>query len=320
MNKKAPILILIAVVLIAVVSFQWRKTSKDSDIALDPQELPESNGNQDRELNRSGSISLSSSLTDASVRWEVRVDRVRNFQLDELSQADIDVLFELLTYEPDQQHQQEDWWVVLNEIMDQLRKTASLHDRFTEAMLSLMSDDGQHEVVRDYAVQHLGLAMMPTSQQSAEQHDFTQAQLQSSFDHFAQVITDPSLQQGSIPGTTLTLLTHLNQTEVAPEILEQTLESLKPWLNETVSGESEASLSVRTTAINSAGDLQIEELTPTIRNLAYDTEEDINIRLNAIAALGQLGEAQDLTHLQSIANSTSKLKFAAKSALNNLQN
>jgi len=199
--------------------------SRESQIASI--EEPFENVKNSRNNKRTRALSLSASLIDEKTRWEVRVDRVRNLDVSGLSSEHVDALFALLDHEPSQTSQkQEDWWIVLNEIMEQLRQEPTLHTRYTEAMLSLINDSSKHEVVRDYAIQHLGLTLMSNSEKSVEKHFFEEQELESIFDSFISVITEPSLQQGSVPGTTLTLLTHLKNEEVAREHIMRTITTI----------------------------------------------------------------------------------------------
>ena len=100
-------------------------------------------------------------LTKPGISWQIKVDQLRRIDPDTLSAKDIDALFELLQHRP-APNQSGAWFVVLNEIMEQIRHHGLGRERIALSFLDLVKDTTAHEVIRDYAVQHLCLWINPS--------------------------------------------------------------------------------------------------------------------------------------------------------------
>ena len=254
-------------------------------------------------------------LLDADIPWQQRLETVKGIESASLSPLDRDYLYSTFSHQP--KANTEDWWVVVNEIMDRLARIDEDSARYTSALLATMNDKELNEVVRDYAVQHLGNYYMPVGESLIRRDSSSLNQV---LETFQQLVTDPELAETSIPGTTLNVIVAMKHQDVEPELISSTVSHLTPWIKQVVTGDSAVPLSTRVTAINSAGDFQLSSLTDTIRTLFNSEDLDPTIRLNAIAALGQLGTSDDLAALEALASSSSKFRFAAQSALKNLSN
>ncbi len=257
------------------------------------------------------------SLTDPSVRWQVRVDMLRRLDAGSLGQEDINTLYSLLKFQP-AADQEENWWVVVNEIMEQMRLQAIAPERYANELLAIIRNPSAPDVLRDYAVQHLGRWCSPRGAKLGHPSERNPAIVRETVDTFAALVTDPSIAHTSIPGTTLMLLVDMKGGGVPEEIINPAIKTLEPWFATTITGNNNTGKITRISAINAIGMLALETFRPDIRSLATNESVDPSIRLNSIAALGQIGEPSDLAALQAIATSDSRLRFAAQAAFRNL--
>ena len=309
--NKGPFITITAAIAVGIITFLINRGQNREDSAVDVMKSA-------RETSApSDQPSFFSSLIDSRTPAQVRVESLRQLDKQALSSNDIDCLYNLLAHQP-ADGSEEDWWFIVNEIMEQLRSKDVAIDRYAPSLLSLINDDAHSYVLRDYAVQHLGLYCIPTGEASPAPYlsdpqvlaDVTQA--------FADLIVDDSLGETSVPGTTLNLLVNMQQGGVDPSLIQSAVSGLQPWIASTIEGRNQVATVNRVSAINVTGELGLTNFTPTVRALAQQSEGDATIKLNAIAALGLLGDDQDLASLTTLANSSSKFRHAAKSALKNL--
>lgn len=260
---------------------------------------------------------LIAKITDTSIRWEIRVDILRRLDADSLTGEEIDSLYSLLTHTP-KPGQEGSWWVTVNEIMEQMRKQGIGADRYTPVMLSIIRDSDAPEVLRDYAVQHLGQWVTPRGAEQGVLSEPSPQLVHETAETLGKIITDATLAHTSIPGTTLMVIADMKSGGVPEATLAPVIDSLQPWFTSTISGKNDLPKITRISAINAVSILGIEEHAPAIRQLAESDTTDASIRLNSIAALGNIGTASDLTTLQAIATSTARYRYAAKAAYKKL--
>jgi len=253
-------------------------------------------------------------LTDNSVRWELRVDMLRRMEASQLGRKDVETLFELLHHQPDPGNE-EHWWVVVNEIMEQMRLQAIGSDRYGREMLAIVRDADAPEVLRDYAVQHLGQWVTPRGAALGHPHEQDTAITREAAETFAMLAMDPSIEHTSVPGTALMLLVDMNSGGVDEEIINPVIESLQPWFAATLDGRNQTGKITRISAINAIGMLELETFHPDILAMATDENADPNLRLNSVAVLGQIGGVSDITTLETIAATDNRYYHAARAAL-----
>ena len=256
-------------------------------------------------------------ITDPSVRWEVRVDMLRRMEADKLKSQDIDTLFALLRYQPEA-GQEQNWWVVVNEIMEQMRIQAIGSERYGKEMLAIIRDPASPEILRDYAVQHLGQWVSPRGEQIGQPSEQNPDIIRQTAETLAMLVMDPETAHTSISGTSLMVLIDMKGGGVAEEIINPVIESLQPWLAAALTDSNNTSKITRISAINAIGMLQLKAFAPDIRNLATDQSADPSLRLNSVATLGQIGEASDIETLKTIAETDTRLQYAAQAALQKL--
>ena len=247
-------------------------------------------------------------LVDPAISYQEKAEKLRSSR-HRLSGEDVEYLYTLYDHNPEERNQDE-WWAVLNEVMDTLRHVAE-REEYTLRMLELINSEELHEVVRDYAIQHLGLACFPEENEVPLEVAVVDSILQ----NFVDIILDRDNSHTSLPGTTLNILGHMNEGNSHSELLPPYIKDLEPWLSQSLTDEHSLSLPTRVDAINSIGNFQLTNLTPAVRSLATDPQQNPTVRLNALAALGSLGDSQDILTLSEIAESPSKFRFAAQAAL-----
>lgn len=250
-----------------------------------------------------------SNLSDDSISRETRLNLARQIDLD-LTPDAIDLLFEALHKKMTGPN--ETWWVVMNEIMEQMRKKGVAPERFGNELISLVEDSTQTEVARDYAVQHLSLWIAPESGNvpSETSQDVSTRALES----IASTITDPSIAHTSIPGTAIMALTAA-ASNLSPETMAPVWLKLDPAMTSMLKGETRVPLSTRTTIIQSVALRGSSSHLPLIQSLARDEAVNPSMRLSSIAALGIYGSENDRAYLTSLVEGQTRYRYAAQSAL-----
>jgi len=184
----------------------------------------------------------------------------------------------------------------------------------SSTLLGILHDTKQPDVLRDYSVQHLATWINPRSHQGnsatpAPSPEVTDKVL----DALVTAATDPTLENSSIPGTTLMMFINLTHTS-NPLDCTAAVDKLKPWLSAALEDGSKLSNPVRVSAIGAAGILDPEQFRPAIRRIAYQENGQSSLQLPAIATLGQSGEVDDIEKLQNVARAQPALAYAAKEA------
>ncbi len=251
------------------------------------------------------------SLTDDTQPTHVRLDIARSIDTS-LSADAVDFLLSTLNHKPPR-HLQEQWWVVLNEIMEQMRKKGVAPDHLADTLTALVADPAQPETVRDYAVQHLSQWIAPPSGGDLA-GESSREKISAALNAIADTVTDPSIAHTSIPGTALMALT-VNAGHIPAELIAPVWQKLDPAITAMLKGETHGSLSTRTTAIQSVALRGSTTHLPLIRAFARDEKADPSIRLSSIAALGIYRSEPDRAYLNKIAGGTSRYRHAARSAL-----
>ncbi len=254
-------------------------------------------------------------ITDPGQPWQVRVALLRNALRSECGEPEIRYLYELLAKGPPKGELPEHWYVIANEFMEQLRCHDADCERLSSNLLRLLQDARQPLVLRDYAVQHLVTMLNPHSRQTPT-GQVTQPPPEIATQILQALVTatkDSSLEQSSIPGTTLMMLVNLVRSPGNVDC-SQAIASLKPWLTLALQDGSSLGTSVRVSAVQAAGVLAPQEFRPTLRRLAYQENGQSALRLPAIAAIAHCGESADLDKLQQIARAHPELFYAAREA------
>jgi len=253
-------------------------------------------------------------INDPGKPWQKRIEDFRNNLSSSCNESDLLYLYQLLAQGPPKGEAPEHWYVIANDLMEQL----CLHDpdakRLSSALLGILHDTKQPEVLRDYSVQHLATWINPHSHQGNPATPAPGPEVTAKvLDALVTAATDPSLEKSSIPGTTLMMFINLTHSS-NPVDCTEAVEKLKPWLSAALEDGSKLSNPVRVSAVGAAGILDPEQFRPAIRRIAYQENGQSSIQLPAIATLGQSGQAEDIEKLQKIAHTNPALAYAAKEA------
>jgi hypothetical protein len=259
------------------------------------------------------------SLIDSSIRWQVKVDQLRRLDGSTLNPTEVDYLYKLLREKP-QGSGKEAWWVVVNEVMEQIVKQNIASERISSEFCSMIDDKNLDNVVRDYAVQHISNYIAYDATSDADTHVEV-------FQALKKVIQDPTNQHNSIPGTTLMSLVVMSENPSQTSVVKACFKQLDNYLRHLLEGESSASVVTRTSAINVVGLMQIEQYSPVLTQIINSTTANDSAKLSAVASLGDMyagcsAETESyfdtLEVLTELANGSSKFKYAASSALKKL--
>ena len=253
-------------------------------------------------------------LTDPSIRWQERANHLRELDANTLSQADVDALYELLDHRPLPDHA-EDWWIVVNEIMEQMRLQAIGRERYAKALLAIIRDPSAPEVARDYSIQHLMQWIAPQGENLGLSHEEDPVLIREAVTATTTAIMDPELAQTHIPGTALNMLVDASSGVIEPQIIDEAIARLEPWLRGVIPGRISVDPINRKDAIGAAASLGLREHYPMIREFAFDEQVEPDVRLRSIDALAIYNDESDLEPMREIARSNSPLSYAAKSAL-----
>jgi len=183
-----------------------------------------------------------------------------------------------------------------NDILTVLRHQTTPPADLVPLMLRLHKDSEQDIVIRDYALQHLSVVYEKASeQQKSEIQKALWAALEEN--------------QSSIAGTSLLALDRLSRTSADFE---------KPKFNQAalkLAKDPNCGELARITALQVCATNRLKEVLPLAFELAQNSQS-VPLRISAIAALGELGEARHKRLLQQLAQDQSqRLQPAAQSAL-----
>jgi hypothetical protein len=260
-------------------------------------------------------------LTDISQPWQQRIDFLRRELANECGEREIRYLYELLAKGAPEGELPEHGYLIANELMEQVLRHDFDARRFSSSLLELLHDSRQPLVVRDYVVQHLVAWLNPKLQHdranpsgkapAAVQHppEITSRVLES----LVAAATNPELEQTTIPGTTLMMLVNLARDPGEIDC-SRAITALKPWLAAALEDGSTLGTPTRVSAVQAAGFLAPEEFRPVLRRIAYQENGQSSLRLPSIAALGQCGDADDITKLRQVAATHPELSYAATDA------
>ena len=254
-------------------------------------------------------------VNDPGKPWQKRIEDLRHHLASSCNEADLRYLYQLLAQGPSKGESTEGWYVIANDLMEQL----CLHDpdtqRLSSTLLGILHDTKQTEVLRDYAVQHLATWLNPRAHQGNTATPAPGPEVTGKvLDALVTAATDPTLEKSTIPGTTLMMLVDLSRSGSGGVDCSAAVDKLKPWLTTALGDGSKLSTPVRVSAIQAAGTLAPEEFRPVLRRIAYQENGQSSLQLPAIAALGQSGDAEDIEKLQNIARTRPALAYAAKDA------
>lgn len=253
-------------------------------------------------------------LLDDSIPWRKRLELTDGIR-EGLTPAEVSFLFAALDHRP-APGTEEQWWAVLNEIMERMRKHGIGADQYAARLGELAADPGRPEVARDYAIQHL-LQWISPADPGIFPGEPDPQQRGETLDLVSRVIRDPSLQNTSIPGTALLALADAS-SRLPHEDAEPLWDALDPYIGPLVEGKGNASISLHVSAIQAAALRGRQAHLPAIRKLAMDEAADPSLRLSSIAALGLYGAQDSRAFLESVSRDGGRFSHAAQAAVSRL--
>jgi hypothetical protein len=247
---------------------------------------------------------------NASIHWEQRIHAVR--QLSE--PLPLEALNELLAFlHTPPAGKLKDWYLVVNEIMEVLRKRNLAPERYAKEMLSLIKDGQADPVIRDYAAQTLAQWISGRDASGGQEKD-PQLATQVLDDMLAEAVK-PTNGQLTLVGTTLQALT--DTVINGHEMMRAQQNKVSQLAITLAAGRAGLATVNQTAAIQSCVALEVPELPQLCRQLLTDAKLKADLRLSAVAALGQVGSASDAALLQTFSEDVN-CHYAVKAALSRL--
>ena len=218
------------------------------------------------------------------------------------------------------------WHAFVNDTVEKLAYDHLAGDSLTGILIAMFEDESQDPVLRDYALQHLGSWYANSDPTAAvERDEARRVQILNT------LVKASRHYEERWSATALLSLERIIQVSLdadedaedeRPEVYAD-LELLKPALAALIEDEQgQANLLARITALHIAADAKMPEATEWARRIAPDISADANLRLAAIAIVGQHGSAADERMLRQILTERGeagrRLKFAATPALESL--
>lgn len=253
-------------------------------------------------------------LLDDNLSWQQRLVTADSIRAG-ISPAEIEFLFSALDHMPTSGNE-EAWWAVMNEIMQNLRRHSLGADQYAARLGKIAADSQRPDVARDYAIQHLLQWVSPCDSKTSP-GETDHAIRSQTLTLVAGIIRDPSLRHSSIPGTALLALA--DATSRLPEAEAAACwEGLDAFLTPLIAGGSDASLSLHVSAIQAAALTGRTAHLPAIYRLAMDATSDPSLRLTSIAALGLYGAESNRASLTILSQNNDRFSYAARAALTRL--
>lgn len=303
-------LILVGCSILGVAAFSYMrvKTEPTSREGVVMRESP-----RDKSFKRDSKKTALAALADRNVRWEVKRDMLTRISAKTLTSAEEEYLYSLLYIVPEPQDEKY-WWVVVNEVMEQLRIHGIGAERYTRTMLDIINDSQRHDVIRDYAVQHVSMWVTPRGIDIGEPYETDSALVQETVETMTSLVTDPSLSSSTIVGTTLRMLASMQNGGADEQLVDSAIAKISPWIEAAAKGEKKLHLNNRISAITAIGLFSMKEHLGMVRSIATSESVAPTLRLHCISTIALIGENSDLETLDNIASSDKRLRYAVNSA------
>lgn len=306
---RRPLIIATSLLLLGAVALLVRELGKPTPVPAPVVTADEQVPKKVRPLPRRGSVvpGLIEILSDLSLHRTRHIEAVRGLPKD-LTDAELEGLIDLIRSQVPETRNPQDWYVILNEIMNVLHEPRCDIDAYRVAMAALVQDRAADPVVRDYAAQHLTLSIKGASSGQGL------AGLPMVMETCLKIVASDEDSFEDLTGTVLLSLCSLNE-----RLPSGALNDYRARLGEAViplvSGARKASAANRVSAIQASGRMGFTDALPAIRELARDQDENLAVRLSSVAALGYFSRPEDRDFLKQLAESNSTLSPAAKTAL-----
>ena len=250
-------------------------------------------------------------VMDKEAEMQQRLAAMRGMKKDELAMtsADVEVIYGLLL-ERDRMDDTQHGQFLKNELMDVLCEISPPPEQLGQVLVEISRSPGQHEVVRDYALQH----MEPLYRQLAEDSSHDAATRDAQLKPVRQALMHALGEtDSSLGGTALLVLAKLaaNYDEFDRGTLAVSAER--------IAKDQGAGELARITAIQVSAQMGITNTLPIVWEMAQGGGT-IPMQISAIGSLGTLAGSEAKPLLQAILDgSTEYLKPAARQALKQIE-
>jgi hypothetical protein len=252
-------------------------------------------------------------LTDLSKPYDVRIQLLRDSLESGCSEPEMQFLYHLLETGPAAAELPQHGYMVANDIMAELIKHEKDLPRYVSQFTALLNDQRQPEVIRDYAVQYLGLLVDPRNSASEKATRLSPEMFTQVLKSLVTAATDPSLSQTSVPGTVLVTFAKLANSGKGLNG-DPSVALIVPFIRQALAEGSTLGLGTQVPAVIAAGALAPVDFRPTLRKIAYQPDGEGALQLPALASLGKVGDLTDVEALQKVAASHPRLAYAATDA------
>ncbi|GEM_PF-2353421 len=317
-------LILIPACVIAVgvgVGLYWWPFQKDESAVSSTETTTITEGQQPHSLGAESSLVPIEAVSMAartvtsqdSVGIKARRTAVQNLSRN-LEGDDLIALMDFISRDRPEDCGLSQWHALVDGIMNTLRRQNKAPKGLSQTLVNLYTDS-QDVVLQDYAIQHLRSWYVDRgSFDKHEANPILQDLVLKTLLHAA------SQNQQTYSGTALMALhaidtaSELKNDPVVQKQIQSQLRDLDALIFNAAK-DSKTNKHCRISALQVCALRGMKDILPTARELAADKTANTNIRISAIAAIGQLGNTeQDTELLQLLEGQSRRLAYAAKPA------
>lgn len=253
-------------------------------------------------------------LADQTTTREMRLQLARSIDSG-CGPVDAEELFRLMV-ETSSPEDRENFRLVINEVMEQMRKHGVGSADYSTRLAEIARNPGADEVIRDYAIQHLCQWIAPALPDVSPAETDGKKRLEA-VGAVVSCIQDPALESTSIPGTAImSLCDALPRLE--PALADQVVHDLEPCFLSVLRNPG-AFANTQAAVIQAAARSGKTEWLPEIRVLLTADGVSPQARLSAIHALGELKSTGDLEFLRSAAEVGSPFSPALRAAVSKIE-
>ena len=256
------------------------------------------------------------SLWDHNLDVHYRLELARTIG-SHLPESEVAALLDSLSLTPPS-GSEEDWWVVMNEIMEQMRRNGTSPELYAACLTGLISDPSNQAVTRDYAVQHLTQWIAPVVPDSSPGEQDPQ-KIAAALSAISTAIQQGTEDSSTVPGTALLAMTDIGPR--LPAAIEQKFwDDLAETMTQFIEGQSnQIPDTTRMAAIQAVASRARTEHRPAILRIAESRDSFPSLRLSSIAALGSFGDPADLELLHQIEIEGGPFQYAARTATERIE-
>lgn len=258
-------------------------------------------------------------VSDESLGYNARLRATHGLSM-ELPVQDLSILMDFISGEKVGDCTKGQWHGLVNDILNALRGQKVAAAGLTQTMVNIYRESDDH-VMKDYAIQHLLGWYADRGINVGYEKDPALRNL------ILHTILDGAKHtEYNYAGTALISLHHIDVQAMSSKdeaFRQEVTSQLGDWeslLLSAAKGEGGACKHCQISAIQLCARRNMEDVLPTARLLAPDQKADTNLRLSAIAAMGQLGTLEtDGEILKGLGAYNRRLRYAVDPAMDKLK-